>query len=100
VVHAVPAAKDVINLYADEAAREKLIHQATDKLREIQECVGSAARVSILAEEVAFGVCGVAGREKADLLVIGRSVTEGMLGRLKANAYSIIRQSPCPVVSV
>jgi len=100
VVHAIPAAKDVIDLYADEAAKERLVRDATEKMREIENCVGTSARVSILAEDVAFGVCGMAGREKSDLLVIGRSITEGMLGRLKANAYSIIRQSPCPVVSV
>ncbi len=36
----------------------------------------------------------------ADLLVIGRSEAAGMFGRLRTNAYAIIRQSPCPVVSV
>jgi nucleotide-binding universal stress UspA family protein len=100
VVHAIPAAKEAINLYADEQAREKLIRAATEKIRSVQDCVGSSAEVNIVADEVPYGVCACAGREKADLLVIGRSVAEGMLGRLKANAYSIIRQSPCPVVSV
>ena len=36
----------------------------------------------------------------ADLLVIGRGSAAGMFGRLRTNAYAIIRQSPCPVVSV
>ena len=36
----------------------------------------------------------------ADVLVIGRGSAAGVFGRLRANAYSIIRQSPCPVVSV
>ena len=99
-VHCIPAAKEAVSLYADQQAKEKLIRQATEKMRSIQECVGAAPEVSIIAEEVAYGVCAAAGREKADLLVIGRSVAEGMRGRLKANAYSIIRQSPCPVVSV
>jgi nucleotide-binding universal stress UspA family protein len=39
-------------------------------------------------------------RLEADLVVIGRGASSGMLGRLRTNAYSIIRQSPCPVVSV
>jgi hypothetical protein len=31
----------------------------------------------------------------SDLLVIGRSAEHGVIGRLRTNAYSIIRQSPC-----
>src|ERR1022692_4336757 len=38
--------------------------------------------------------------QQADLLVIGRKAEAGVLGRLEMIAYSIIRQSPCPVVSV
>ncbi len=99
LVHAVPEAKDFDNLYADGKAQEKL-RQARERVQAVKDCVGSAAETSVVAEEVAYAVCGAAGREKADLLVIGRSVAEGMLGRLRANAYSIIRQSPCPVISV
>jgi nucleotide-binding universal stress UspA family protein len=45
-------------------------------------------------------ICSAAGRIGADVLVIGRGSAAGVFGRLRANAYSIIRQSPCPVVSV
>jgi nucleotide-binding universal stress UspA family protein len=45
-------------------------------------------------------ICSAAGRLAADVLVIGRGSAAGVFGRLRANAYSIIRQSPCPVVSV
>jgi len=42
----------------------------------------------------------MASEEKADLVVIGRSTDAHLGGRLRANAYGIIRQSPCPVISV
>lgn len=45
-------------------------------------------------------VCSVAQSRKADLLVIGRGSAAGIYGRLRTNAYAIIRESPCPVVSV
>jgi nucleotide-binding universal stress UspA family protein len=99
VVHAVPEAREGDSLYADEKGREKL-RLAKERVQAIKDCVKSGAEVSVIADEVAYAVCGAAGREKADLLVIGRSLAQGMLGRLKANAYSIIRQSPCPVISV
>ena len=57
---------------------------------------GAAPRM----DEVPFAVSTTALHKNADLLVIGRSVENGALGRLRTNAYSIIRQSPCPVVSV
>jgi nucleotide-binding universal stress UspA family protein len=105
LIHAVPSLRHAGagNAGAGNAGAgnaDKLIFEATEQLRAIQECSGSAANVSILSDEVPEAVCGFAERDKADLLVIGRSVAEGMMGRLRANAYSIIRQSPCPVVSV
>ena len=45
-------------------------------------------------------VCAAAQRIGADVLVIGRGSAAGMFGRLRTNAYAIIRQSPCPVISV
>ena len=45
-------------------------------------------------------VAQLAGKLKADLLVIGRKSAAGVLGRLDMTAYSIIRQSLCPLVSV
>jgi nucleotide-binding universal stress UspA family protein len=49
---------------------------------------------------VAKVVSQLSAESKADLLVIGRKAEAGVLGRLEMIAYSIIRQSPCPVVSV
>ena len=79
---------------------ERLLSQAEEKIRDVQQCVGTDAKVSVLVGDVPASVCGFASQEKADLLVIGRSVHTGFAGRLRANAYAIIRQSPCPVVSV
>jgi hypothetical protein len=39
-------------------------------------------------------------RERAQLVVIGRGHTQGGLGRIRTHSYSIIRSSPCPVLSI
>jgi nucleotide-binding universal stress UspA family protein len=52
------------------------------------------------AGEPAKTICAAAERVSADVLVIGRGSAAGVYGRLRTNAYAIIRQSPCPVVSV
>jgi nucleotide-binding universal stress UspA family protein len=101
IVHAVPEANPSPAVYAHDTRRDDLIHQATERVRKVQECVGAGnARVFVVGDEVAGAVCECAARERSDLLVIGRSVAGGVLGRLRENAYSIIRQSPCPVISI
>ena len=62
--------------------------------------VGAEADLSIEAGEPAQVICAAAARAAADVLVIGRGSAAGVFGRLRTNAYAIIRQSPCPVVSV
>lgn len=97
IVHAIPEATDRA---FSNGVEEELVSHAEKKIAEVQQCVGSQAKVTVLAGEAPAAVCAFTGREKADLLVIGRSVHNGLRGRLRANAYSIIRQSPCPVLSV
>jgi len=45
-------------------------------------------------------VADVAASRRADLLVIGRGAESGLVGRLRANAYAILRESPCPVATI
>jgi hypothetical protein len=46
------------------------------------------------------GILLTASEHRADLLVIGRGVIQGTLGRLRTNAHELIRRSRCPVLSV
>jgi nucleotide-binding universal stress UspA family protein len=64
------------------------------------QAAGCQAEVRVEAGDPSKVVAQLAGDLKADLLVIGRKSEAGVLGRLDMTAYSIIRQSPCPVVSV
>lgn len=99
IVHAVPQVTEA--LAAPEAgSAPDAIAEATEKVKAVQACVGTEVPAFVVGGEVAPAVCECAARKKADLLLIGRSVKNGVLGRLRANAYSIIRQSPCPVISV
>jgi len=69
---------------------------------ELQRLQGSGEFAETLVEtgEPAAAICAAAARTGAGVLVIGRGSASGVFGRLRTNAYSIIRQSPCPVVSV
>lgn len=80
--------------------RNALVAYASDEIARLQEAVGTAAEVFIESGDVPKTVRLAAEESHADLLVIGRSPSRGIAGRLRTNAYAIIRESPCPVVSV
>jgi hypothetical protein len=42
----------------------------------------------------------VVEQTNADVLVVGRSVDHGALGSIRTNAYAMIREAACPVISV
>jgi nucleotide-binding universal stress UspA family protein len=73
---------------------------ASSALEELQREVGSTAKLQVREGDPAKVVAETARDVRADLLVIGRRAEIGLLGRLEMTAYSIIRDSPCPVVSV
>jgi len=79
---------------------ELLVETARRKLVKIQEEADATHVEAVLAGgSVADMVRDLAIKKRADLVVIGRSCAHG-LGRLRANAYAIIREAPCPVLSV
>jgi nucleotide-binding universal stress UspA family protein len=100
IVYAVPAAGDVPGVYCEQEWKEILVHNAEAEIDDLKEQLGLEADVRVEADEVPRGVTECAKAVKADLLVLGRSTDAGVLGRLRTNAYSIIRQSPCPTISV
>jgi nucleotide-binding universal stress UspA family protein len=74
--------------------------KAQGTLEFLRRSVSYPVSVRVESGDVSTVVSHLAGELKADLLVIGRKPAAGVLGRLEMTAYSIIRQSPCPVVSV
>jgi len=80
--------------------RKFLVDTAEAQIAALQQKTGTQAEVMLTMGPAAEMICEEARKGEADLLVIGRGADAGILGRLTGHAYSIIRQSPCPVVSV
>ncbi len=80
--------------------KDLMLKQAEVEIMKVQQSVGSQAAVEIVAQEVSRAVCGAARDWNADLVVISRGAASGFLGTLRSRSYAIIRESPCPVVSV
>jgi nucleotide-binding universal stress UspA family protein len=83
--------------------RKFLVENAETEIAAIQKKAGTEAKVILAMGPAAEMICQEARKTQADLLVIGRGSDKGIagvMGRLTSDAYAIIRQSPCPVVSV
>jgi nucleotide-binding universal stress UspA family protein len=104
-----PNSKRVVE-WANHVAQEyqaelTLLHVSSDPeaphaLEELKKTAKARGTVRVEQGEAAKVVPEVARKWGADLVVIGRRAESGLLGRLEMTAYSIIRESPCPVVSV
>lgn len=98
VMHAAAAVPPTEN---NDTMRANLRRAAEKELRSVMDAAGvSGAELLVESGEPAHAICDAATNLKADVLVIGRGSAAGVFGRLRTNAYAIIRQSPCPVVSV
>lgn len=80
--------------------RKFLVDNAETEIAALQQKAGTHAEVMLTMGPAPEMICEEARKAEADLLVIGRGDDAGILGRLTGHAYAIIRQSPCPVVSV
>lgn len=84
-----------------EPGHDQDLHDnALDAIHKLQETAKLNVPICIVAGNIADGVHQEALRHGADLVVIGRGHLQESLGRLRTHAYGIIRQSPCPVLSV
>jgi nucleotide-binding universal stress UspA family protein len=100
LIHAVPGAEARPEKYFDTDLQAFLEDEARKTIQKMQETAGIAAQLCFGAGEVAGVVREAALHHAADLVIIGRGHASATLGRLRTNTYSIIRQAPCPVISV
>jgi nucleotide-binding universal stress UspA family protein len=83
----------------DELARS-VAEREKKEIESLQAMAGTAARVFIDTGDPANVIAGAARDYDADLLVMGRHDGSGLAGNLQQNAYAILRESPCPVISI
>ena len=101
LIHAIPASATRLGgFYFDPDWRTQLTRSAMERISFLREDMGIEASVAIEAGETPAVVGAAAETLKADLLVIGRGSTPRAHGHLPTNAYAIVRESKCPVVTV
>ena len=99
LIHAIAAHAEVLD-EPDLSWRTGIREIAEEELLRLQRETGADADLLLEAGEPVRIICSAAARVGAGTIVIGRGSAAGDFGRLRTNSYAIIRQSPCPVVSV
>jgi nucleotide-binding universal stress UspA family protein len=99
IVHVVPTPPAYPDLDL-EAHTKQLTEASQFRLRELKARLRIDAPHTIIDALLADGIQHELIRRKADLLVTGRGHSNGTISRLWSHLYSIIRDSPCPVLSI
>lgn len=102
ILHAIQAGgPDLPNeMDLEEQAHSAEKEEARQRIAVLQKKVGSDAPVRIVVGSVKEALVEAAQRYDADVLMIGRSPQSGAHGRLRDLTYTIVRDSPFPVLSI
>jgi nucleotide-binding universal stress UspA family protein len=100
-IHSIPRGDAHFHNVLSDHAHSLLVYAARENFSNF--CCESRVEPPLeIVEEngVVEGIVAAARKYNADLLVIGRGVIKGTLGRLRSCAHDLIRRSPCPVLSI
>ena len=100
LVHAVPGASAETRYDLDQDFRSFLLQSARREIARLQTEAGTNFEVCMEGGTVSRIVREAALHHDADLILMGRGSLQETFGRLRTNAYAIIRDAPCPVLSV
>lgn len=102
LIHAAPAmgSDEIYGSFFAAGDGEMLLRHAREKVEKLCQKVGCKPEVHAAAADAVPYVRDVAQKTYADVLIIGRSANGVLHGRLRSHAYALIRESPCPVISV
>jgi nucleotide-binding universal stress UspA family protein len=100
LVHAVPGGSSDIQSSVDQNFRRFLLQSAREEAARLQSKAGTNLEVCLEEGAVSEIVRAAALHHEADLVLIGRGTLQEKFGQLRTNAYAIIRDAPCPVLSV
>ena len=80
--------------------RQDLIDAAHAHLRDLKGRLNLDVPDFVIDSGISDGVHEEVVRRKADLVVVGRGHDQGIVSRVWSRLYSIVRDSPCPVLSI
>lgn len=100
VIHVPPAIDWGAGEWFPDETQQLVREAAREKIGALIDKVGCEATLHIDGVEATPYAVDVIEKASIDALVVGRSVSHGLLGGLGTNAFPLIRAAPCPVFSI
>jgi len=100
LVHAVPGASTGSGEFGDRNFAAFLKEGARQAVASLQEEAGTRFEVCVEGGHIPAVVRAAAVGYDADLVITGRGAMPHFAGRLRSHAYAIVRDMPCPVLSL
>jgi len=101
IVHAIPPLVEAgPEKYFNREFDIFLKQEARKKIGEMQKDAGTNFRLCIESGKTSAIVSAAAVEDQADLVLIGRGALARFGGTLRTNVYAIVRDSPCPVLTI
>jgi len=100
IAHGVPVAEMELGAYSKVAPPVYMEDFGRAEIGKLQAEAGTAAEVWIESGPIGSVVRKAALEWNADLVVMGRGKISHLAGCVGAHAYPLIRDSPCPVLSI
>jgi nucleotide-binding universal stress UspA family protein len=100
LVHAVPPVDHTPMTRFEDVFRADIMRIGREAVTKLQTEAGTDLELCMEMGPVSKVVHAAALHHEADLVIIGHGRVHGALGRLRTNAYTIIRDAPCPVLSI
>jgi nucleotide-binding universal stress UspA family protein len=97
VVHAVHATTPGIE---SEFLCDFLFDVARKNIEKLQVAAGTKLDIRLKLGPVGHVVREAALENGADLILVGRGAVQKGFGRLRSSTYALIREAPCPVISI
>lgn len=103
VIHAAPEVElgGTYGTWYPAESRQEIERAARERVQALMQEAGvEQAEVHVASDHPVDYVPAVADKTYADILVVGRTPRRGIFGKRFSDAFALIREAPCPVISV
>ena len=99
LVHVVEVANAAWEVTMSEY-RQEMIEAGEKMLAKLKQEMNLDADLRVSEDMVSPGVSKIAKEVEADLMIVGRGHSQDWMARFTSRLYSIVRDAPCPVLSI
>jgi nucleotide-binding universal stress UspA family protein len=100
IVHVIPAMNEKSKNPGETSLRKHFTERATAEFAVLLDQAGFEGELLLRGGNIPAKIAETARQHHSDLVVIGRGHTRKTLGRLRTNSLAIVREVPCPALSV